>query len=41
MTLALEMPDVDMLATDISDRALAVARRNAERLGAGGTVAFL
>ncbi len=41
VTLALEMPDVDMLATDISDRALAVARRNAERLGAGRSVSFL
>ena len=41
VTLALEMPDVDMLATDISDRALAVARRNAERLGAGGSWPFL
>jgi release factor glutamine methyltransferase len=41
VTLALEMPGVDMLATDISDRALAVARRNADRLGAGDRVRFL
>ena len=41
VTLALEMPGVDILATDISDRALAVAQRNAERLGAGNRVRFL
>jgi release factor glutamine methyltransferase len=41
VTLALEMPGVDMLATDISDRALAVAQRNADRLGAGNRVRFL
>jgi release factor glutamine methyltransferase len=41
VTLALEMPGVDMLATDISERALAVARRNAHRLGAGDRVRFV
>jgi release factor glutamine methyltransferase len=41
VTLALEMPGVDMLATDISDRALAVARRNADRHGAADRVRFL
>jgi release factor glutamine methyltransferase len=41
VTLALEMPGVDMLATDISERALAVARRNADRLGAGDRVRFV
>ena len=41
VTLALEMPDVDVLATDISDRALAVAERNAARLGATDRIRFL
>jgi release factor glutamine methyltransferase len=41
VTLALEMPDVEMLATDISVRALAVAQRNAARLGAGDRVRFV
>jgi release factor glutamine methyltransferase len=38
VTLALELADVDVLATDISGRALAVAQRNAVRLGAGSRV---
>jgi release factor glutamine methyltransferase len=41
VTLALELPGVDMLATDISGRALAVAQRNAERLGARDRVRFV
>ena len=41
VTLALEMPDVDVLATDISERALAVAQRNAARLGAADRVRFV
>lgn len=41
VTLALELPGVDVLATEISPRALAVARRNAIRLGAGAQVRFV
>jgi release factor glutamine methyltransferase len=41
VTLALELPRVDVLATDISEPALAVAQRNATRLGAAGTVRFV
>jgi release factor glutamine methyltransferase len=41
VTLALEMPEADVVATDISDRALAVARRNADRLGAARRVRFV
>jgi release factor glutamine methyltransferase len=41
VTLALELSDVDVLATDISEPALAVAQRNATRLGAAGTVRFV
>jgi release factor glutamine methyltransferase len=41
VTLALEMPDADIVATDISDRALAVARRNADRFGARDRVRFV
>ena len=36
VTLALELSWLDVLATDISERALAVAQRNAARLGAAG-----
>src|SRR4051812_112266 len=41
VTLALEMPETDMLATDISARALAVAQRNGDRLGAGDRIRFV
>jgi release factor glutamine methyltransferase len=41
VTLALEMPEADVLAVDISERALVVARRNADRLGAGDRVRFV
>jgi release factor glutamine methyltransferase len=41
VTLALEMSGVDVLATDISERALAIAQRNAIRLGAGERVRFV
>lgn len=34
VTIALERPDTEVVAIDVSDEALAVARRNAERLGA-------
>lgn len=34
VTLALELPDAEMMATDLSPEALAVARANAQRLGA-------
>ena len=36
ITLALERPDVEVVATDASPEALALARRNAQRLGAPG-----
>ena len=36
ITLALELPDACVVATDISPAALGVARRNAARLGAAG-----
>ncbi len=35
ITLKLEMPELDITATDISKKALAVAEENAKRLGAG------
>jgi release factor glutamine methyltransferase len=38
--LALERPDAEVLAVDVSDAALEQARDNAGRLGAGGRVAF-
>jgi release factor glutamine methyltransferase len=41
VTLALEMPEADVLAVDISERALVIARRNAERLGAAHRVRFV
>jgi len=41
VTLALEMPEADVLAVDISERALVIARRNAERLGAADRVRFV
>jgi release factor glutamine methyltransferase len=41
ITLALERPDARVIATDISAAALAVARQNAARLGAGGRITFI
>jgi release factor glutamine methyltransferase len=41
ITLALELPDAHIIAVDLSPRALAVARRNAERHGAADRVTFL
>jgi release factor glutamine methyltransferase len=41
VTLALELPDVEVTATDISAAALAVARRNAERHNAGARIRFV
>ncbi len=38
VTLALEKPDVQVIATDISPAAFVVAKRNAENLGAAGIV---
>jgi len=40
LSLALERPDAQLHATDLSEAALAVARENARRLGAGTRVAF-
>jgi release factor glutamine methyltransferase len=40
ITLALELPDATVLATDISAAALAVARKNAEQLGAAERIRF-
>jgi release factor glutamine methyltransferase len=39
--LALELPDVRVIATDISGRALAIARRNAERHGVHQRIRFV
>jgi release factor glutamine methyltransferase len=41
VTLALEYPRAKYFATDVSPAALAVARQNAERLGAGDRVEFV
>ena len=41
VTLALEVPELRVVATDISEQALAVARQNAERLGAAERAEFL
>jgi release factor glutamine methyltransferase len=41
VTLAMEQPRATVFATDISEAALAVARLNAERLGARDRVAFV
>jgi release factor glutamine methyltransferase len=41
ITLALERPDARVMATDISERALAVAESNARRLGAADRVTFM
>jgi release factor glutamine methyltransferase len=40
LTLAAELPDREVLATDISEQALAVAAGNAERLGVAARVTF-
>ena len=41
VTLAAELPDAEVAAIDIDEDALAVARRNAEKLGVGDRVAFV
>ncbi|MDP3995424.1 MAG: HemK/PrmC family methyltransferase [bacterium] len=41
ITLALEFPNASIIATDISDGALAVARTNANALGAASRITFL
>jgi release factor glutamine methyltransferase len=41
LSLAHELPQAEVTATDISTAALAVARRNAERLGVDGRVRFV
>ncbi|MFA6038979.1 MAG: peptide chain release factor N(5)-glutamine methyltransferase [Candidatus Peribacteraceae bacterium] len=40
VTLALERPDLSVIATDISENALAVARKNADRHGVAGRISF-
>jgi release factor glutamine methyltransferase len=40
VTLALELPDAQVTATDVSPAALTVARRNAERYDVAGRMAF-
>jgi release factor glutamine methyltransferase len=40
VTLAAELPSATIVATDVSDEALDVARRNAHRLGVGDRIAF-
>jgi release factor glutamine methyltransferase len=41
VVLSKSLPHAKILATDISAKALAIARRNAERLGAGERITFL
>jgi release factor glutamine methyltransferase len=41
VTIACELPDVRVIATDVSESALAVARRNARRHGVGDRVRFV
>jgi len=41
ITLALEWPELDVTAIDLSPEALAVAKRNSERLGAAEKITFL
>lgn len=40
ITLALELPQLEVVAVDISEDALALARENAERLGVADRIAF-
>jgi len=41
VSLAVNVPDADILATDISPQALQVAKRNAERLGVSNKIEFV
>jgi len=41
LVLAVELPEADIVATDISPKALAVARRNAQRHGVAGRMEFM
>jgi len=41
VALAVNVPDADILATDISSKALQVAKRNAEKLGANNQIEFV
>jgi release factor glutamine methyltransferase len=41
ISLALNVPDADILATDISSKALQVAKRNAENLGVNNKIEFV
>ena len=41
VSLAVNVPDADILATDISPKALQVAKRNAEKLGVGKNIEFV
>ena len=41
VSLAVNVPDAKILATDISPKALQVAKRNAEKLGVGNRVEFM
>lgn len=41
VTLALELPDIHIIATDISLAALEIARKNARRHGVAGRIEFL
>lgn len=41
IAIATELPDADVLATDVSAAALEVARRNAERNGVAGRIRFV
>jgi release factor glutamine methyltransferase len=41
VTLAAELPASAIVATDVSDNALDVARQNAQRLGVAGRIAFI
>ncbi|OIO49995.1 MAG: hypothetical protein AUJ34_00125 [Parcubacteria group bacterium CG1_02_41_12] len=41
ITLALEFPNAKIIATDISDDALEVAKRNADKLGSSDKITFL
>jgi release factor glutamine methyltransferase len=41
VSLAVNVPDADILATDISSKALQVAKRNSEKLGASNNIEFV